>query len=138
MKAIIAAFAVLMMILPFASYAEEASPEFAILISMAVIDYRQSIDMFYHDDMHELNPVLDETPSRRSMLGFGAIGLGLTYLLADVLPEPWDRIIIDSVLASEKMNIEENRRAHHGWNTEGPPVTGREIGGIPIMLSFRF
>ncbi len=138
MRAALAVFGVLIIILPFVSWAEETSPEFAILLSMAVIDYRQSIDMFYHDDMQELNPLLEETPSRRSMLGFGAIGLGLTYLLADVLPKPWSQIIIDSVVASEKMNIEENRRAHHGWNTEGPPIVGRELGGIPIMLSFRF
>ena len=72
------------------------------------------------------------------MLVFGAIGIGLTYLVADTLPKPWRQILLDSVIASEKMNIEENHRAYTGWNASGPPVRGRLINGIPIVVCIRF
>jgi hypothetical protein len=45
---------------------------------------------------------------------------------------------MDSIIATEKMNIEENRTVYKGWNTEGPPLRGRTMDGIPIMVSLRF
>jgi len=111
----------------------------AFLFSMALIDYNQSVDMFFREEgFVEINPILGAHPSRGEMAAFGLISVGLTYLLIEVLPERWRRIAIDSIIASEKMNIEENRRVYQGWNTGGPPLRGRAINGIPIVLSFRF
>lgn len=119
--------------------ADDHTEELALLVSLAAVDYQQSVDMFYHGDgYYELNPILGTEPSRKDMLAFGAIGVGLTYLLADTMPKPWRRIILDSVIASEKMNIEENHRAYTGWNANGAPVRGREINGIPIVVCIRF
>ena len=119
--------------------ADDHTEELALLVSLAAVDYQQSVDMFYHGEgYYELNPILGTEPSRTDMLAFGVIGVGLTYLLADTMPKPWRRIILDSVIASEKMNIEENHRAYTGWNGSGPPVRGREINGIPIVVCIRF
>ncbi len=119
--------------------AADSTEELVLLVSLAAVDYRQSVDMFYHSDgYHEINPILGTNPSRTNMLSFGVIGVGLTYLAADTLPKPWRQILIDSVIASEKMNIEENYRASTGRNAGGPPVRGREINGIPIVISLRF
>jgi len=129
----------LIMLVPMPATAADNTEELALLISLAATDYKQSVDMFYHSDgYHEINPILGTNPSRTNMLAFGAIGVGLTYLLADALPKPWRQILLDSVIASEKMNIEENRRVSTGWNASGPPVRGREINGIPIVISLRF
>lgn len=118
---------------------ESRTADFALLMSFAVIDYNQSVNMFYQSQgYYEVNQVLGKGPTRGDMIAFGMIGVGLTYLLSDMLPEPWNRILIDSVIASEKRNIEENRRVYSGWNTEGPPLRGREMNAIPIVISLRF
>ncbi len=127
------------MVVPMPAGADDKTEELALLISLAAVDFQQSSEMFYHSDGYsEINPILGTNPSRTNMLAFGAFGVGLTYVLADALPKPWKQIVIDSVIASEKMNIEENQRAYTGWNTSGPPVRGREINGIPIVISLRF
>jgi hypothetical protein len=127
------------MLVPIPANADDNTEELALLISLAAADYQQSVVMFYHSDgYHEINPILGTNPSRTNMLAFGAIGVGLTYLVADTLPKPWRQILLDSVIASEKMNIEENSRAYSGLNINGPPVRGREINGIPIVISLRF
>jgi hypothetical protein len=127
------------MLVPLPSAAADNTEELALLISLAAADYQQSVDMFYHSDgYHEINPILGTNPSRTNMLAFGAIGVGLTYLVANTLPKPWRQILLDSVIASEKMNVEENHRVSTGWNASGPPVRGREINGIPIVISLRF
>jgi len=128
----------LIMLVPMPAAADNTE-ELALLISLAAADYQQSVDMFYHSDgYHEINPILGTNPSRASMLVFGAIGIGLTYLVADTLPKPWRQIFIDSVIASEQLNVEENHRAYTGWNVSGPPVRGRLINGIPIVVCIRF
>jgi len=112
--------------------------EVAALASFAVIDYVQSVAMFYGSEKYrELNPLFGSKPSRNSMALFGIIGVGLSYLIADTLRDPWKQIFVDSVLASERLNIEDNRRVYQGWNTEGPPIRGRSFNGIPIVISFR-
>ncbi len=118
---------------------QKTAESMAYLFSMALIDYNQSVDMFFREEgFHEINPILGPHPSRGEMAAFGLISVGLTYLLIEVLPERWRRVAIDSIIASEKMNIEENRRVYQGWNTGGPPLRGRALSGIPIVLSFRF
>ena len=127
------------LLVPLPAAADDNTEELALLISLAAADYQQSVDMFYHSEgYHEINPILGTDPSRTNLLAFGVIGVGLTYFIADTLPKPWKQIFFDSVIASEKMNIEENSRAYSGRNINGPPVRGREINGIPIVISLRF
>jgi hypothetical protein len=112
--------------------------ETAVLTSFALIDYTQSVSMFFGGGRYrELNPILGKKPSRGSMALFGIIGVTLFYLVADSLSDPWKQVFVDSIIASEQMNIEENRRVYLGWNTDGPPVRGRSFSGVPIVISFR-
>lgn len=117
---------------------EKLGHETAVLTSFALIDYTQSVAMFYGSgNFRELNPLLGSKPSRNSMALFGLIGIGLFYLVADYLNEPWKQIFVDSIIASEGMNIDDNRRVYQGWNTTGPPIRGRSFNGVPIIISFR-
>ena len=118
---------------------QKIKEELTILTSFAFIDYNQSVAMFFGTGgYHEVNPILGPKPSKGDMVVFGAMGIGLSYFLSATLSDPWRQIVVDSIIASERMNIEGNRRVYQGWNTDGPPIRGRFITGIPIILSFRF
>ena len=78
----------------------------------------------------ELNPVLGKHPSRGDMLAFGVSGTGLLWLSMEILPEPWATIVVDSVLASERFNIEDNASVLQSRS--------RRINAVPIILTFRF
>lgn len=87
----------------------------ALLGIMSIVDYNQSVQMFYHDEgKDELNPILGKEPSRKSLLAFGTVALGLTYLLSDALPPKWSTIFLDSVIESERLNIRENYEVING------------------------
>ena len=78
----------------------------------------------------EVDPLLEEKPSQGKLVGFGVAALVVTYLVDKWLPEPWDRIFIDSVISSEKWNITDNKRLLEGEE--------RRINGIPFILTFKF
>ena len=133
------AIILIIMLVPLVALADDTAEQIAILASFAMVDYQQSVDMFFgNEGYHELNPVLGPYPSRGELLCFGTIGVGLTYLVAELLPEAWKGIVIDSVIATERLNIEDNRLVYKGWNTDGPPVRGRTMTGIPIVVSLKF
>lgn len=135
----IVSLVLIMVLVPCIVLADEISEQVAVIVSFAFIDYNQSVDMFFKSEgYHEVNPILGPSPSRGDLIAFGAIGVGLSYVIAETIPNPWKQIAIDSIIATERFNIEENRRAYQGWNTEGPPLLGRSIHSIPIMISFRF
>lgn len=118
---------------------QKVAQEMAVITSFALIDYHQSVSMFYGSDGYsELNPALGQNPTRQEMATFGVVGLGAFYLLANNLSEPWRQIVVDSIIASERMNIEDNRRISQGWNTNGPPIRGRLFNGVPLVISLRF
>ena len=124
---------------PATGMANDMTDDMMLLFSLAVIDYNQSVDMFYKNErFREINPILGSKPTRGAMIAFGVGGVGLTYLVSTILPAPWSQFVVDSIIASEKMNIHENRRVYRGWNTAGPPLRGRQLSGVPIVLSFRF
>ena len=124
---------------PFVVWGSETTEQIAILASFALVDYSQSVDMFFNNTgYYELNPVLGPYPSRTDLLGFGAIGVGLTYLVAGLLPDSWRGIAMDSIIATERLNIEDNRLVYKGWNSDGPPLRGRTMTGIPIVVSMKF
>ena len=111
----------------------------AAITSMALIDYTQSVSMFSGSDgYYELNPLLGKKPGKTDMMAFGVIGLGIFYFLENNLSDPWRQIVVDSIIASERLNIEDNRRIRDGWNTDGPPIRGRTFNCVPIVISFRF
>ena len=109
----------------------EHMEKLAVLAAYAVIDYRQSCEMFYsRAGYYENNPILGPHPSRASMAAFGVAGMGLTYIAGEILPDPWATVVLDSVIASEQYNIEENARVEAGQQ--------RRISGVPIIISIRF
>lgn len=117
----------------------ETAEKLAVVTTFALVDYNQSVDMFYKQTgYHEVNPLLGRSPSRSELITFGTAGLGALYIAALTLPDPWRQIALDSVIATEQLNIEENRRVYQGWNTDGPPLQGRTFDTIPILISFRF
>ena len=120
-----------------AAHGEEQRPawsdrtmSFAMLTVYAAIDFDQSAGWVTPGGgTYELNPALGKHPTRQDMLAFGAVGMGLLYLASEVLPEPWDRIVVDSAVTTEGFNIEDNVRAMEGR---------RRMEAIPIIITVRF
>jgi hypothetical protein len=103
------------------------------LTAYAFVDYDQSCDMFYGiaGEHHvELNPILGEHPSRNEMLTFGFVGVGLAWVAGELLPAPWGRIVLDSMIASEGWNIEDNALVADGRH--------RRVPAVPVIVSIRW
>ncbi len=130
----------IVILLPYTVWSsDEFTEQFAVLASFALIDFSQSSSMFYENTgYYEVNALLGPFPSREELLSFGIAGLGLTYLVSAFLPAAWSGMVIDSIIATERLNIEDNRRVYRGWNDAGPPARGRSMAGIPILISMRF
>lgn len=102
-----------------------------ILTAMAVTDYNQSVEAFYHrEGFRELNPILGERTTRREMITFGAASILLLLGAEKILSEKWYTILLDSCVASERFNIEDNVRNANGHR--------RHIAAIPIIISIRW
>lgn len=98
----------------------------------ATIDYRQSVTMFYNlPNRKELNPLLNSKPSRESMMMLGAAGIAATYGVSKLLPDGiFKNVLVDSILMTEKFNIEENKRTiQYGKRT---------FNTIVLVMSFNF
>ena len=102
------------------------------LASLAMIDYQQSVKMFYKKGGHkELNPVLGTNPEREDLMMFGLAGMTLAYGINEIMPEgKFKDFLFDSVLATERLNIEENKQVMN---------TGkRTFECIMLVMSFDF
>lgn len=102
------------------------------LATMALIDYQQSSKMFYEmEGYEEYNPILGANPSQENLLAFGISGLTIAYGINKWMEESkFKDFLFDSILATERLNIEENRQAIS---------TGkRNFEGIIFLLSFEF
>ncbi len=90
---------------------DETDRKFLTLATYAMIDYQQSCEMFYHrTGYREMNPVLGPNPTREDLVAFGVGGVALAYGVTRMLPDNRFRtILVDSILATEQLNIEENR-----------------------------
>jgi hypothetical protein len=109
---------------------DDHSNHVLILAIMAAVDYDQSTEAFFERSGYtELNPLLGSRPSRGGLAAFGIIGIAATYILSET-DHPLSQLAVDSIIASEQFNIEENARLLDGQK--------RRINGIPIILSFRF
>jgi hypothetical protein len=135
--------AALVAVVALTSYAGDISIEqraeriekIAVLAAFAAIDYRQSCDIFYGRQGHyELNPVIGKQPSRRGMLAFGTMGIGLLWGGAELLERAGypraAQVLVDSALSSEQWNIEDNVLLTDGKQ--------RRINAVPIVLTWRW
>ena len=98
---------------------------------MAGIDYAQTHKAAHKiEGTKELNPLLDKNPSRNSLAAFGVAGVLATYGVQKLLPDgKLKDVAIDSILETEKLNIEENKHyEQHGK---------RKFPGT-IMLKLKF
>lgn len=120
-----------LVLMPACAAAGDDLNDIATLAVMAGIDFVQSKNNFKKGH-RELNPVLGRQPSDGDMLAFGIGGIAATYGIMKVLPDGrFRRLVIDSVLATERFNLIENRRVdRHGHRMF------RET--IMIILNFRF
>lgn len=101
------------------------------LAAYAWIDYGQSAGWVTPGGgASELNPILGVHPTRADMLTFGVVGMGLLYLATEILPEPWDRIVLDSAISTERFNIKDNVAVENNLQ--------RRINAIPIIVTVRF
>lgn len=93
----------------------EASEKTITLLAMSLIDFNQSVEMFYgrgKGEFIEFNPLLNGKPSRESMILMGSAGITIYYAIEELVKEGfWKDLVLDSVLATEKLNIEDNRYA---------------------------
>src|SRR5262249_35474366 len=62
----------------------------------------------YYDPYTEGNPLLGPRPSRSKLLVFSLTGMAISSFLAYRLPAPWNRIVLDSIVKSEELNVTEN------------------------------
>ena len=114
-------------------YNDESNKSILTLAAYAVIDYNQSKNMFSHPDKYyEANPLLGERPTNAGLLGFGIAGIGALYIAKEFLPDNWKakQILVDSVVSTEKFNVEENQKLITSGN--------RTFKTIPIILTFRW
>ena len=104
----------------------------AALVLLTMIDHHQSVHMFYKCGDHlELNPIIGARPDRRDLVMYQLAGLGIAYGLNDVMPEgKFKDFLIDSVLATEKFNIEENQKVISS--------NKRTFDCIMLVMSFNF
>jgi hypothetical protein len=79
------------------------------LAVMAAIDLAQSVNMFDRGSQ-ELNPLLSEAPSIGEMAFFGLVSVGGVYLVDRHMgPSRFKTVLLDSIIESEKANIEANQ-----------------------------
>jgi hypothetical protein len=101
----------------------DATQKITYLTVLAMVDYRQTVDtvVAHPDQYYELNPALGPHPSRAALAAFGILGVGATALLTRV-EHPLARIVVDSIIATEQINVYENQNPR-----------GRR--GLPIMIA---
>lgn len=112
---------------PMTAQADILDEKFLALAAISAIDYDQSVELFFgRDGYYELNPLLGKDPDRASLAAFGVVGLALVAALKDSAPD-W---VMDSIIATERWNVQENARAM---------AQGRRLfDAIPVILSFSF
>lgn len=84
---------------------EERHEMVALLAALAVVDYRQSVELFSLPENYELNPLLGSDPSHSDMAAFGLAGVGAVVLLERIgAPD----LVINSIVETERINIQMN------------------------------
>ncbi len=108
----------------------DSTQKFTYIGVLAVIDYWQTVNTVVRqpDRYRELNPVLGERPTRQSLALFGAVGISAVYALDKYLPETLARIVVDSIIMTEQVNVWENQYA----------IEGRKRMPVMIAVSYQF
>lgn len=121
----------LLIIIPSVSFADNKTKELLTLAVMAGIDYSQSKENIKKGHI-EINPLLGENPSNKEMAIFGIVCIGATYGVMNTMPEgKLKNFVMDSILATEQLNIEENRNVKQYGHRTFPKT-------LMIVLSFKF
>jgi len=103
------------------------------LAVLAVVDYRQSVDAFFHhpgkpyEHHQEQNPILGPRPSRGELAAFGLAGVAATALISRS-DHPLARIVVDSIVATEQVNVWQNQYA----------MTRQSSLPIMVVMAFQF
>lgn len=119
------------LLLPSICDADERVEKFATLASFAFVDYNQSAGLVTPGGKAtELNPVLGKHPSRAQMLAFGLESFVALYVATELLPRSFGRVLLDSVIATEQLNIEENREVLDGRK--------RSFNGIALVVAIQW
>lgn len=119
---------IMCLFIPAITYANEpCCPKAITLAIMAFHDLNQTMEMNYGQPIEvityedgstwiidhnafELNPLLSEKPSREDLIAFGLVGIGIFYLAERYIPPSIVKdILLDSIIATERLNIEHNQ-----------------------------
>lgn len=97
------------------AFASKDADNFLLISTMSLIDYHQSKKMFKSENFHELNPILSSRPTNEEMAIFGIVSLSFVYASSKMIEnDTVKKILIDSIIATEKLNIEDNKRVMDG------------------------
>ncbi len=96
---------------------------------LAAIDYQQTVaSVVKHPDQYsELNPILGRHPGRRELALFGAAGLTAVYVVQRTFYGAFSRVLVDSIIATEQINVWENEYVQY-----------RSSMPIMVVASFSF
>ncbi len=107
----------------------ESAGKLTYLTVLAAADYYLTVEnvLKHLDQFHEMNPVLGRQPSRERLALFGAAGLSAVWAISK-LDHPLARIIVDSIIATEQVNVWEN----------GYVMARRSSMPVMIVFSYQF
>lgn len=119
------------------SFAFDVDPRIGAIAGMAVVDYGQTVDIVIepipklaNGTTWEFNPLLGKHPTKQKLVYFGVGSIATMLLLDEVIPDgAFKNILFDSIVTSERYNVEWNERMLGGHS--------RTVG-IPILVTFRW
>ena len=105
----------------------EPSQKITCLAVLSIADYFQTVERVVNnpDRYEEKNPLLGKYPRKEQLALFGITGISTAFLISKI-ENPIAQIAVDSIIASEELNVWINEHSHRGNNT------------VPIMIVARF
>jgi hypothetical protein len=105
----------------------ENSQKITHLIALALVDYNQTVATVVKqpEQFFEMNPVLGKHPGRTALALFGIAGVAATALVSGI-DHPVAEIVVNSIIATEQLNVWENQYVMGSRNT------------LPIMIVASF
>ncbi len=96
---------------------------------LSAVDYYQTVETVVKQPgvYREINPILGEHPSRQSLALFGVAGVAAVYAVQRIFPEA--RVLVDSIIASEQVNIWENQYSMNRTRMSIP---------VMVVVSYQF
>ncbi len=114
----------------FAVQRMDSAQKISYLGVLAAVDYLQTVNTVVRqpERYREMNPILGEHPTRRSLALFGAAGIATVRALDKYLPEMLAHIVVDSIIMTEQVNVWENQYT----------INKRTRMPVMIAASYRF